>query len=302
MNNIAAIVVFYNPIYEDVLKNLESYATHCDQLIIVDNSTQCTKKLIDIIDSKYNLCYINNNSNLGIATALNIGCDKAIQLGYDWTLTMDQDSEFVNFKQYKECLFIHYNSKEIAIIAVDNICLTSYKKELSKFFDKKFIEDYAENHMRELIAKSSVFQSIEADFVITSGNFLNLKLFNKIGRFEDKLFIDEVDFDYCAKCLINNYKIIKFINIKIIHQLGNYVNGINQHNYMRKYYIFRNNLYMASKYGKKFPIYSYKKVLILFKKSLSYILRKEEDKYKKIKSMFMAISDFLINNYGNKFK
>jgi rhamnosyltransferase len=302
MNNIAAIVVFYNPIYEDVLKNLESYATHCDQLIIVDNSTQCTKKLINTIDSKYNLCYINNNDNLGIATALNIGCDKAIQLGYDWTLTMDQDSEFVNFKQYKECLFMHYNSKEIAIIAVDNICLTSYKKELSKFFDKKFIEDYAENHMRELIAKSSVFQNIEVDFVITSGNFLNLKLFNKIGRFEDKLFIDEVDFDYCAKCLINNYKIIKFINIKIIHQLGNYVNGINQHNYMRKYYIFRNNLYMASKYGKKFPTYSYKKVLILFKKSLSYILRKEEDKYKKVKSMLMAISDFLINNYGNKFK
>ena len=34
---------------------------------------------------------------------------------------------------------------------------------------------------------------------MTSGNLLNLKIAEKIGDFEEKLFIDEVDHDYCYR-------------------------------------------------------------------------------------------------------
>ena len=36
---------------------------------------------------------ILNKENLGIATALNIGVRKALENGYEWILTMDQDPE-----------------------------------------------------------------------------------------------------------------------------------------------------------------------------------------------------------------
>ena len=98
MNNLklAATVILYNP-EDEIYINIESYINYVDILYIIDNSTHHNNNLVKRLNKNFtNIKYINNNANLGIATALNIGCKEALDEKFNWILTMDQDSKFLN--------------------------------------------------------------------------------------------------------------------------------------------------------------------------------------------------------------
>ena len=87
--NIQGVVVLYNPDYT-ILDNIKSYLDGIEKLYIVDNSETKNHELINKIVSISAKCiYIDNNGNQGIAHALNVGAQKAIEDGADWLLTMD---------------------------------------------------------------------------------------------------------------------------------------------------------------------------------------------------------------------
>ena len=98
---------------------------------------------------------------------------------------------------------------------------------------------------------------------ITSGSLLNIEICKKLGGFDEKLFIDEVDFDYCYRCILAGYKIYQFDHVYLTHRIGKsiktgYFSVIKRsnrvvHNPTRVYYMVRNHLYMSSKYAKSFP-------------------------------------------------
>lgn len=284
----SACVVLYNP-SNDILENVATYADKVDEFIIVDNSDIQQKETIDKLKLLYpKLIYINNNANLGIATALNIACDIAIKHECDWILTMDQDSQFVNFPDYLHCLQLQANNINIALLAPNT----------GRFNDND-IRNYTAN-----------CESEEKLSVITSGNFLNLHLFNSIGRFDDTLFIDVVDYDYCIKIQLAEYKILFFKNILLKHQLGDMYKRKNlitrkikfkrEHNPQRVYYFARNYLYLARKYGKKIPneISLLKVFNIVFIHEITKILLYEEQKFNKIYAKFVGLFHFLIGKYG----
>ena len=283
---LAAVVVLYNP-EDEIFNNILSYSNNINILIIVDNSTLHNDMLIKKIKRLNNIIYVNNNANLGIATALNIGCDKAIENNCDWILTMDQDSKFLNFIHYKNCLYSLLDNDNIALLASN----TTY-------------------NAKEYLPENPTCNYEEKFIVITSGNFLNLKLFNNIGRFEDKLFIDLVDYDYCLKVHEKNYKILYFKDALVEHKLGSVFRRKNlitkkirtkiEHNPQRTYYFARNFLYIASKYGKKFPreMGMLKIINILFIHEVTKIILYEDTKLKKIYAKFLGLYHFLINKYG----
>jgi len=279
---LSAIVVLYNP-QEDIFENICSYGDLVDYLIVVDNSDTVNGNLKLKLQNEFQskLFYIENNENLGIATALNIGTNKAINLGSDWGLTMDQDSRFDNFSTYLNCFNKLENKEKIAVVSPNQV----------------------ENQENTNLEDKCVF--INKNVVMTSGNIANLKVFQELNGFEEKLFIDEVDHDYCLKAKLKGYEILKFENIFLIHTLGDINAKIStrkikrQHNYIRRYYITRNSLFMAKKYSKHFTDYSYK--IILYQKiyrAIWKIITRENNKFKKLKSVFYGIEDFLTENYG----
>lgn len=284
---IAATVILYNP-KDDVFDNIESYIKGVDLLIVVDNSTQHNIKLIDKIkDSFTNILYINNNDNLGIATALNIACYKAIELDYDWILTMDQDSRFLDFKSYIACLQKVSDKQNLAIIAANT-----------------------QWNAKNYIVKEPSYDYEEKSIVITSANFLNLSIFKALGGFEEKLFIDMVDYDYCLKVNSQDYKIFYFKDVLVEHSLGDLIKRKNlftrkikekiEHNPQRVYYITRNYLYISKVYGKKFPkkFNFIRSLNILFIHEVTKILIYEDQKLKKLYSKLVGLFHFIIGKYG----
>lgn len=287
VSKISATVILYNP-EDEIYDNILSYGHNVDLLIVVDNSTKHNNELINRLTKEFtNLIYINNNANLGIATALNTGCDCAKEHGSKWILTMDQDSKFINFDHYKACLFNLNKTNDIALLCAN----TNWNSELG-------------------IPNTPSFESKEQFTAITSANFLNLELFETIGRFEDKLFIDLVDYDYCLRVQVKNFKILYFKDALVQHALGSVFERKNlitrkvrtkvEHNPQRVYYFARNYLYTAKMYGKRFPkeIGMLKTLNILFIHEVTKIILYENEKLKKLYAKLIGLYHFSINKYG----
>lgn len=286
-NKICATVILYNP-DNSIITNINSYVKNVSKLFIVDNSEVVNQELIEEVKNIHaNIEYINNNGNVGIATALNLACDRAIESNMKWILTMDQDSRFLDFPSFIKCFTsLAQTNNNIGIITANHTGDTTYT------------------------AHSQECSYIEKELVITSGNIINLQYFNKIGRFDDKLFIDMVDYDFSHKCVSNNLKILLLKKHFILHHIGEVFFRKNlitrkikskiEHNAQRVYYITRNRLYLSKKYTKHSPHeYGFIKTFnLLFIHEVIKILLYESDKYAKIRAKTIALMHFFTNKMG----
>lgn len=273
---IPATVIWYNPDTENI-ENIKTYIDYVEKVYIIDNSMNNNKKLCSSLNSN-KIEYVYNKKNLGIAKALNLACEKAISDGFKWILTMDQDSSFSSndINEYFKS-FDNIEKKNTGIFSPKHIL----KNDINKIRDdKKFLE---------------------IDCVMTSGNLLNLSAWEKVGKFDENLFIDEVDSEICFRMIENDYKVIQMNRIKMFHELGSlekrnfFIKKISvlNHNYIRKYYIMRNKFYMFKKY-KKYRIRYVYYILNDFFKVIFY----EKDKLRKLIYMFKGINDFFKNKTG----
>lgn len=272
MEDLSATVVFYNP-DNSAFDNIKSYLEYVNLLIIVDNSEYPTIYPDSLIgESKIQI--INNKGNLGIATALNIGARMSIQNGYFWMLTMDQDSNFDKIEAEKYfSLFRSEKQEALGILSPSQL-------------------DVSEGTEQPLI-------------VMTSGNIINLKSYQQIGGFCDKLFIDEVDHDYCLRTVLAKFD-IKQAPIKMNHSLGSYTTFtafgkklvISTHSPIRLYYIVRNNLYMFEKYGKLFPKLISERKLMLTKVIFNNLFFDLKSLPKKLSYLKRAFTDYKQGKYG----
>lgn len=266
---LAAVIVFYNP-SENNIKNISKIISSVERLYIVDNSDD------DIIRYKETdkIKYIKLYENKGIAYALNKGAKEAIKENYKWLLTLDQDSQI---------------TKEI---------INSLKDYIVKNKDSKIglVSPYQDIDGDEEIKNVEAEEMLE---IMTSGNIINLDVYQKIGGFKDWLFIDCVDTDYCMNLNINNYKVLRLNQIKMKHQLGNLkVHKLfgkkypcYNHNPIRRYYIVRNNLYIYKMYHDKYPLYC-EHLIRVQKGQVKRIIAFEKNKIKKLTMMYKGYKDF----------
>lgn len=268
-----AVVTLFNP-ETKVLSNLKSYLPYVKELLVVDNS----KEPFDLSSLKKefpSICILSHSQNLGIAKALNLAIAYAKSKGYQWLLTMDQDSFFYADEIKKFILYFNeLNHENLAIF--------------SPLHNEKFL-----NHEK-------IFNS-EEDFVMTSGNIINLNKAIKIGLFDEKLFIDEVDHDFCLRLREESFKIIQNYNCYLYHTLGTKHKHVNLYSSERLYYMSRNYLYIREKHKNKWKFFFKnrdKYLLKFFLKQIIYTNYKKES----IQMIFKGIQDYRNNLMGYRVK
>lgn len=278
--SIAAVVVLYHP-SDDVISNIYSYINDIDKLIVVDNSDQKNLTVIRPLILNSKIHYIDNYGNQGIAHALNKGAHKAIELGYKWLLTMDQDSHFSNGMVLKMVNYIQtHETENISIIA--------------PFHANKYHLKAPSNDIVLPVLTT-----------MTSGNLLNLKIYTKIGGFLEDLFIDYVDNEYCLRSHLMGYKIIQINHAILNHNLGNLKRHqflwksflSTNHSPIRRYYAFRNRFKTIKMYEKYFNDYcrSEKTRFII---DIIIIFLYETKKWTKFKMMFKGYLDYKRGIFG----
>lgn len=228
---ILAGIVLYNPEAQRLKENIEAINLQVDKVLLVDNGSKDTN-YNEIIEDYDNIQCISNKKNMGIAYALNQICGYAYSHGYDWVLTLDQDSVATSgmVDVYKT-------------IANDEIgILGCWIHDRGYQID----ESWGIEH-----------ETFETDWVITSAAFTNVKAWKDCGGFDNGMFIDYVDWDICESMRKVGYKIMKTYKTKLIHELGHntklvkvrhHIMQVMNHTPIRYYYSVRNRIYMAKKY------------------------------------------------------
>ena len=231
---VASVTVLYNPDM-DVITNLNSYVDQVDKLFVIDNSENIKEALVEKISALKNTGYIKNKSNLGIAAALNLSAVKAINEGYKFLLTMDQDSKATPgmVEKLTESLI---SSDEIGIAAAEHINPDIQQKP-------------GEEKNKEIL------------YTMTSGNLVNLSAYKEVGGYLEKLFIDHVDHEFCLRLNKFGFKVVKVSNAIVYHKVGksskqrflNHYLYPTNHSPIRLYYRTRNRFYVDNIYKNIFP-------------------------------------------------
>lgn len=287
-NNLAGVVTLYYPDVSTV-ENIGSYVHYLDCLYVINN--EGADDIINELKKHYkNIEVIHESENMGIAFPLNQVLNK-VKDKYEFLLTMDQDSRFFNG------------------------CIERYIAEIENFdwhstlgIAPVLVDDTFNTHSLCTVAHRTDW--IKKFRVITSGNIISVKNAIAIGGFDEKLFIDEVDHEFCYNGNSKGFFSYQCTNnIFLKHKIGNMVEvkllGMifypPRYNYIRTYYNTRNRLYVYKKYHSlqewwflKYYLFS---IIKLFVCKLFY----EEDKKRRIKAIFIGIKDFINGKMGKKY-
>jgi len=262
---LVAVIVVYQPDIDFLNKNILSLISHVDHLLLYQNSPLTNK---DLYNNYENLSFLGSGENVGIAKALNQAIEWAEKNLYTHLLTLDQDSSFLNndLKHFRDLI----DNEKLPNIGI-------YCPNIDNR-GKLLIEDNQ--------------PVVEVKDSITSGSIFPLDTFKLCGGFEEKLFIDAVDYEYCYRIFTkNNLKTVVYPEIILKHEVGYPTRikfGFTTDNYsaFRTYFIIRNQLLIWRRYPKLFqPGYKVTLVKIHIVFRFIKIILGEEDKINKLKSI-----------------
>lgn len=238
-------IVLFNPDLIRLSENYESISDQVETVILVDNNSSNITEIKDFFSKEKKVIFIENNNNLGVATALNQISRKSLELGFDWVYLLDQDSisSTTIIKSYEK----YVEDVNVAL-------LTPYIIDTNKMT----YDEYKSLNLPEVS---------EVNWAITSGSLINLDVWDKVGMFADELFIDAVDIDYSIRLQINGYKQLRINAEFILQEVGNAEPTFlfrphkdnsgkwswkryyrTNHSLTRQYYMVRNNIILTKKY------------------------------------------------------
>lgn len=236
---LAAVVILYNPDMKELLRHIHTYLPYLAILYVFDNSVDSTDNAGYFDQYPGRVIYVKNPENRGIAWPLNHAAELARAAGFTWLLTMDQDSGWSDTeaeRYFSFCKHHLFNDNRIAVVG------PSFESPPEKGRTEKVID---------------------VTTVITSGSLIQLTIHRQCGGFDERLFIDEVDHEYCYRMLKAGYRVVQLPFIHMNHQLGTktsagYLKIAGKrsrilHSPTRLYYMIRNYLLVRKLYRESFP-------------------------------------------------
>lgn len=254
-SHIAAGIVTFEPDLERLRQNLVSVSPQVDVVYVYDNGSANSDEISRLLSEVPNAHLLSAETNSGIANALNVLARRAIESGYDCLLTLDQDSVCP-----PDMVTVLEGSNADAVAMV-----TPYIVDRNKLTVEEF-------HAMNLDGVDCFKQAARRG-AITSGALLWLDAWEAVGGFDEKFFIDYVDYDFNQRLMSAGYRILRANQTYLLHEVGKahkswlvvprkdlvgrwrwerfYAFG---HSPQRCYYKARNRVFFTRKYGRELGI------------------------------------------------
>jgi rhamnosyltransferase len=281
--SICAVVVTYNP-GPGFVGNIEALATQGVEIVLVDNGSAIEKeKHLQELETRSGCKVIRNGQNLGIAAALNQGMNYAMEAGFDWICTFDQDSRIC--EEFFETMLDTYQQapspEKIALIT------------------PRYVDRETGIHLRLRRAGGEILTTL------TSGSMMPSSAIRKLGLFEESLYIDAVDTEFCLRARRNGMLIVQSPAV-LLHSLGHTTYhdllglhfGTTNHSPGRHYYITRNRLRLLSRYAADWPWFWREIRGMIFDDAK--IMLVEPNKWRKFRAMAAGAADALSGRFGKQ--
>jgi len=178
--SILAVIIIYQPDKSLLRRNVEAFIDHVDKLMIWDNTPKAIERE-GLLENRYEnkVIYEGEGYNVGISRALNFAWKYAITQGFDFFLTMDQDSVWCDFVSFKDSV-IKKNEDELCVCgpcAYTDIKFRPAKKGFEPF-----------------------------RWQITSGMLIKTELLSRIGGYNESFVVDCVDIELCLRAKSKGFK------------------------------------------------------------------------------------------------
>ena len=281
---ICGVLVSYHPDAE-VLRNLEAVRAQVQGLVVVDNGSSAEElALLRGVMGGGGFELMENGTNLGIATALNLGVRWAQAQGFRWVLLLDQDSRVTEgfVAAMRAGWARNAPGGRLAIL-------------VPRYVDSRFGTVLAPP-----VAGGGGLQA-----ATTSGSLMPLAVFEDAGWFWDELFIDGVDYEYSLRVRELGYGIQECVEAVLLHSpatpsyhqfLGKRVQAGN-YSPVRRYYQERNKILVCKRHWRGYAGFLLGQFLISGK-DLGKIVLLEGGKGEKVRMFGRGIWDGLRGRMG----
>ena len=238
---LAVIIVTYGPSLTVLQRLVERVRERADWIIVVDNGSPA--EVVRWLSAHIPLA-IRLPDNRGLATAQNLGVERARALGASHVIFFDQDSSpeasmlnilVATWKQ------LQAHGEQVAVVAPQVI--DRRRKESLPLFR---IERWRLRRIR----CSDRIGILPIHTAIASGSLIPLTALDVVGPFRDALFIDLVDIDWCLRAHRLGFRAFAACDAVLSHHLGDRPRriagrDITIHPPERTYYFIRNALWLS---------------------------------------------------------
>jgi rhamnosyltransferase len=249
MSKVCAIVVCYHPSKTELVRLVEALEKQTLSIFVINNGgipEQVLKKIIhlpkvDVVDM---------GGNLGIAAALNRGFSEAEKYGFDFCVTFDQDSQPSSDHVPMLISAWHRLNSESGGRSKLGAMGASFFDSRNGRFDYPFFRARGLSVQRIYASSNEILPPVDA--LITSGMLVPVQLWKEF-HFDDDLFIDYVDTEWCFRTKHAGFQHHGSFEVKMRHELSDdkpiIIFGmiILRYSALRRYYYFRNGVYLATR-------------------------------------------------------
>jgi rhamnosyltransferase len=232
---------------------------------------------------------LSNRTNLGIAAALNQAARAAQAGAYAWLATFDQDSHVPDgaLAELVAIYNAHPDRERIAILAMSHR-------------DRAWGQGYRRGS--DVLEEHGGWRSLRA--TITSGSLVRVGVFDRVGLFDERLFIDGVDHDFCLRCRRAGLLVIEGSPV-LEHSLGAVTKhrllgrtiACTNHSPDRRYYITRNSLELSRRHSRADPSWALRNLAHVIDSSLGTLLF-EDRRPAKAAAMIQGAWHFATRRFG----
>ncbi len=278
MFKILGIVSSYYPDMDEFERNIRSYLSELDSLIIWENTPAKESKIETLIqkigDPKIE--FRSTGKNEFLAYPFNETIKFAEKEGFTHILTMDQDS-FFNEGHFK-CFVEKVRNTVNATVAIFTPAINTNENLNDEIFPLTFAP--------------------------SSGSIYPVTIFKNVGYFREDFLIYPIDVEFCFRVRKNGYIINCYSDILLNHKMGYAAKGkfglmLNNYSAQSTYYMIRNNIILWKEYpdeisnkGKQFFI-KYKIIYRALKIGF------ENDSLLKLKAIFMGLFHGYLGRTGS---
>ena len=294
VDNTCVVIVSYHPDPE-FPQRVAAIAAQVGRVLVVDNGSNAESRgmLERLAKSDPEVELIANDANLGIAAALNQGGAAALERGYDWVLTLDQDSSvepdllttLSTIYRTQEDPRTQESGSRVGVIG-------------SNYW-------HAATGLVAYTPCSGDGAAVEIDTVITSGSLTSLRAFQEIGGFREEFFIDSVDNDYCLRLRAQDFRVLLSTRPLLRHPMGDQKRyrllwrrpSCTHYSPLRHYYMTRNRLTIMKEWYARRPAWVWGEFKA-FCAALLMLVLYERNKFKKLRAVALGIWHALRGRLG----
>jgi rhamnosyltransferase len=246
---VCAVITAFNS-DDKITETIRSIEAQVAQVVVVDDgSEEASFRQVEMATRNFpDVVLIRNTQNYGLGKTLNIGAEYAVKEGYEWMLTLDDNSK------------ANENMVEEMFAAYDR--LPSKRQEKTAIIAPNYTT-----------LKGVVYPGDETSIIettITAGQLVKTVAWKQFGGFNEELIIGAIDHDFAFKAREAGYDML-LVPSAILHEtpgphpIVRSLFGkkfiVPNYSSKRYYYIYRNDIYLYKKYALTVPVWTFQAII-----------------------------------------